>query len=278
MDRGRALSGTVALIAVLLGAPLLAGSAAAAELACGDFTSRPAAQRAHDSGSAAQRALLDDDGDGVACERLGLPTTTAVTPTPTSSGSSPTAGPTGTSTSTPTSTGPTSTGPTSPPTSFREGTYEVGRDIAPGPYRTPGASSSCYWARLSANSGQLDAIIANGSASGPNSVTVAQSDRFVQFSGPCLWTLDGATPTDPSGPPPTSTSGAAPTSSTADRDCPDFPTQAQAQAALAADPTDPDALDADNDGIACEELSGTEGRQVAVVPNGGVATGGRPRT
>lgn len=37
-----------------------------------------------------------------------------------------------------------------------------------------------------------------------------------------------------------------------DRDCPDFSSQAEAQAALDADPSDPQRLDADNDGIACE--------------------------
>ena len=41
--------------------------------------------------------------------------------------------------------------------------------------------------------------------------------------------------------------------------------QALAQAALNADPTDPERLDADDDGIACEEHFGTEGRQVSVM-------------
>lgn len=34
--------------------------------------------------------------------------------------------------------------------------------------------------------------------------------------------------------------------------CPDFASQADAQAVLRADPTDPNKLDADKDGIACE--------------------------
>jgi hypothetical protein len=63
-----------------------------------------------------------------------------------------------------------------------------------------------------------------------------------------------------------------------DRDCPDFATQADAQVALESTPGDPEHLDADNDGIACEDLFGTEGRQVAVVPLGGVATGGTPES
>jgi hypothetical protein len=62
----------------------------------------------------------------------------------------------------------------------------------------------------------------------------------------------------------------------ADRDCSDFPNQAAAQTALENRPDDLERLDADGDGIACEQHFGTEGRQVAVVPVGGVATGGFP--
>lgn len=62
-----------------------------------------------------------------------------------------------------------------------------------------------------------------------------------------------------------------------DRDCADFATQADAQAALDADPSDPENLDADDDGIACEEHFDTEGDQIAVKPKGGVATGGDGR-
>jgi hypothetical protein len=61
---------------------------------------------------------------------------------------------------------------------------------------------------------------------------------------------------------------------TGDRDCADFATQAEAQAVLLGDLSDPERLDADSDGIACEDHFGTEGRQVAVYPVGGVATGG----
>ena len=44
------------------------------------------------------------------------------------------------------------------------------------------------------------------------------------------------------------------TAQPADRDCADFATQPEAQAALVAQPGDPDNLDADNDGVACEIL------------------------
>ncbi|MFJ4675590.1 MULTISPECIES: excalibur calcium-binding domain-containing protein [unclassified Kitasatospora] len=40
----------------------------------------------------------------------------------------------------------------------------------------------------------------------------------------------------------------------ADLNCSDFTTQPQAQAVLDADPSDPNHLDTDNDGIACEDL------------------------
>jgi excalibur calcium-binding domain-containing protein len=40
----------------------------------------------------------------------------------------------------------------------------------------------------------------------------------------------------------------------ADRDCSDFSTQQEAQAVLNQDPSDPNRLDADNDGVACESV------------------------
>lgn len=59
-----------------------------------------------------------------------------------------------------------------------------------------------------------------------------------------------------------------------DRDCADFDSQADAQAAFEESSNDEDGLDADDDGVACEEHFGTEDQQVAVHPRGGVATGG----
>ena len=44
-----------------------------------------------------------------------------------------------------------------------------------------------------------------------------------------------------------------------DRDCPDFASQAAAQAAFDAVPGDPERLDADNDGIACEDSVSSSG-------------------
>ncbi|WP_338758089.1 hypothetical protein V7968_25715 [Nocardia vulneris] len=58
---------------------------------------------------------------------------------------------------------------------FGDGTWQVGRDINPGTYRRTG-SSSCYWARLSNLSGDLDGILANDNTNGPAVVTILPSD------------------------------------------------------------------------------------------------------
>jgi hypothetical protein len=85
-----------------------------------------------------------------------------------------------------------------------------------------------------------------------------------------------------------------------DRDCPDFASQAEAQEALDSQPGDPERLDSDDDGIACESEFGEPttsaaptttaapapsddaveeapvdviAKQVRVVPEGGVDTG-----
>lgn len=59
-----------------------------------------------------------------------------------------------------------------------------------------------------------------------------------------------------------------------DRDCADFDSQADAQAAFEESSNDEERLDADDDDVACEDHFGTEDQQVAVHPRGGVATGG----
>lgn len=67
-----------------------------------------------------------------------------------------------------------------------------------------------------------------------------------------------------------------------DLDCTDFATQAQAQAVFNQDPSDPNRLDSDNDGVACEALPGGapgsgEGRansqDTGAAPAGGVEAG-----
>jgi hypothetical protein len=66
---------------------------------------------------------------------------------------------------------------------------------------------------------------------------------------------------------------AGPASAAIDLDCADFQSQEQAQTVLESNPTDPNNLDEDDDGQACEDFAyGTSG-QVATPPAGGVATG-----
>ena len=64
-----------------------------------------------------------------------------------------------------------------------------------------------------------------------------------------------------------------------DLDCGDFTTQEEAQTAFDADPSDPERLDADGDGVACEsffdDVDEQDDQQVALHPVGGVDTQGR---
>lgn len=57
-----------------------------------------------------------------------------------------------------------------------------------------------------------------------------------------------------------------------DLDCADFASQAEAQATFDADPSDPNGLDADDDGIACETLAGGGTVEDGTVMGGGTTT------
>ena len=61
-----------------------------------------------------------------------------------------------------------------------------------------------------------------------------------------------------------------------DRDYAGFASQKEAQDALDAAPSDPERLDLDDDGVACEEHFGDDDQQVQVRPKGAVDTGGWP--
>ncbi|SDH14989.1 hypothetical protein [Klenkia brasiliensis] len=65
------------------------------------------------------------------------------------------------------------------------------------------------------------------------------------------------------------------TASAADLDCADFPNQAAAQANLDANPSDPNGLDANDNGRACEDYAyaASSGAQVSTRPQGAVAAG-----
>jgi hypothetical protein len=79
---------------------------------------------------------------------------------------------------------------TSPPVTrpdievFTDGVYEVGVEIEPGTYKTPGGAD-CYYARL--RSDDTSDIITNNSSTGPQTLRVRTSDKFIDFSGGCEW-------------------------------------------------------------------------------------------
>jgi len=74
----------------------------------------------------------------------------------------------------------------------------------------------------------------------------------ITTSGPAV--TPTVTPVPSPGPPPISLEEACGPCAATDCNCSDFDTQAEAQACLNADPTDPFNLDGDNDGIPCESL------------------------
>lgn len=78
-----------------------------------------------------------------------------------------------------------------PLTSFGDGTWEVGVDIEPGKYKTPGPrGSGCYYERQGGDDGSFSDIIDNNFAEGPATVTIKASDKFFETSG-CDWAKVG---------------------------------------------------------------------------------------
>ena len=71
---------------------------------------------------------------------------------------------------------------------FGDGVFEVGVDIAPGTYRSPGGGRSfpTIWHRLSDFTG--NGIIAEGGSTGPWIVTIIESDRGFESLNSGEWT------------------------------------------------------------------------------------------
>jgi hypothetical protein len=67
------------------------------------------------------------------------------------------------------------------------GIYRVGKDIAPGTYRSRGGDG-CYWARLRSFGGDLNSILANTTADGPTLVTLRPTDRGFETRRCGTWT------------------------------------------------------------------------------------------
>jgi hypothetical protein len=76
---------------------------------------------------------------------------------------------------------------TSSTTSFEDGTYFVGTDIAPGTYRSSG-SSGCYYVRLSGFNGSFENIIANQNTDAPAVVAIDPTDAGFQSKRCGTWT------------------------------------------------------------------------------------------
>lgn len=68
-----------------------------------------------------------------------------------------------------------------------DGTYIVGTDISPGKWRSSGGDGICYWARVSAFTGTLGAIIANGLPDGRTIVTIRSTDKGFVTTGCGSW-------------------------------------------------------------------------------------------
>lgn len=74
---------------------------------------------------------------------------------------------------------------------LRDGVYQVGVDIRPGRWSTPGPSRAadvglCYWERATSGSGELADILANATLRGPASLFV-EDREWLSLTGPCTW-------------------------------------------------------------------------------------------
>ncbi|WP_338887828.1 hypothetical protein [Rhodococcus sovatensis] len=94
-----------------------------------------------------------------------------------------------------------------PATSFGNGTWAVGSDIAPGTYVSAGSTDEygCYWERASSFYGDFDSIIANdfvSPESGQAVVTIKSTDvAFIpDYCG--TWTLKAPAPAPKAAPAP----------------------------------------------------------------------------
>ena len=73
---------------------------------------------------------------------------------------------------------------------FGDGTYQVGKDIQSGTYRTRVGSPGCYYARLRGFGGTIDDTIANNNTDAPAIVTIAATDKGFTSQNCGTWTKD----------------------------------------------------------------------------------------
>ncbi|MFF4010393.1 hypothetical protein [Streptomyces sp. NPDC001717] len=68
------------------------------------------------------------------------------------------------------------------------GTFEVGKDVQPGTYRTTGnGTAGCYWERAKDSSGEADSIISNDNVTGTSYVTIADTDKIFKSNDCKSW-------------------------------------------------------------------------------------------
>jgi hypothetical protein len=95
---------------------------------------------------------------------------------------------------------PPATGGNTPPpppasgaaTTFGDGTFHVGTDIAAETYKNSDSSIGCYWERVSGFDGSADAIIANNISLSRQIVTIRESDAGFTSQDCGTWTLDNS--------------------------------------------------------------------------------------
>ncbi len=86
---------------------------------------------------------------------------------------------------------PVATGPLK---EVNDGTYEVGTDMVPGKYKTPGPDKTgfypnCYWElNKGGDDGNISNIISNDNLQGPGVLT-AKKGQNLKLSGGCTWDL-----------------------------------------------------------------------------------------
>jgi hypothetical protein len=88
--------------------------------------------------------------------------------------------------------------PPGPKTSFGDGTYNVGTDIAPGVYQSAGpvdGGGACYWKRSNG-----DGIVANAMSKKPQTVQIEAGDTTFKSSECQEWQKTDAAPPPPPGP------------------------------------------------------------------------------
>lgn len=117
-------------------------------------------------------------------------TTNSSAPAATQPATQPAAQPT--TATTPTATPTTAPTPTPTPSfaNFGDGTYQVGKDIQPGTYRTREGSPGCYYARLKGFGGTVGEIIANNNTDNPAIVTIKATDKGFESQSCGTWTKD----------------------------------------------------------------------------------------